>query len=77
MTLERTGEGGFVGRSIFCSWQLRLSSIHELRPKKVEWSSLEPTNVSHVMIYIKNDVFLAHTGVIWRVLEPQMKLFQA
>lgn len=39
----------------FCSQQLKLSSIHELMPKEVKWSRLEPTNVSPGMRYIKHE----------------------
>lgn len=39
----------------FCSRQLKLSSPHELMPREVKWSSLEPTGVSPGMRYIKDE----------------------
>lgn len=42
MMLQRTGEcGGPAGLFTFCSQQLMVSSICELMPKEVKWSSLD------------------------------------
>lgn len=60
------------GLFAFCSWQLTWSGTHELMPKEVKWSSLEPSNVSHVMIYIKNEgISRAHWNNLVGIWNPK------
>lgn len=60
------------GLFTFCSWQLTWSGIHGLMPKEVKWSSLDPSNVSHVMIYIKNDgISRAHWNNLVGIWNPK------